>query len=113
MEPKEEERFVPRKAKEVIEKVVAEKTKSMKEYDATQAKQISMELVKDIKEGVKQLEIPRYKIVVQAVVGQVQGQGSFIASRCMWDIKTDNYASYSFKAPTYFVTVMVFGLYLE
>lgn len=41
--------------------------------------------------------MPRYKIVVQAALGEKRKQGARVASRCLWDINTDNYASYSFE----------------
>ena len=43
------------------------------------------------------LKYPRYKIVVQCVVGQNKAQGVRVASRCLWDASTDNFASFSFK----------------
>ena len=43
------------------------------------------------------LKMPRYKIVVQAALGQKRKQGARVASRCLWDINTDNYTSYSFE----------------
>lgn len=43
------------------------------------------------------LNIPRYKVVLQSVIGEVKGQGAYIASRCLWDTETDNYSSFSMK----------------
>jgi len=34
--------------------------------------------------------------VVQVVVGENKSQSARVASRCLWDTDTDNYASYSF-----------------
>lgn len=39
----------------------------------------------------------RYKVVVQTTIGQMRDQGIRIASRCLWDPTTDNYASCSFS----------------
>lgn len=39
----------------------------------------------------------RFKIIVQTTVGEMKDQGIRIASRCLWDPTTDNYASCSFK----------------
>ena len=47
--------------------------------------------------GTGQPGLERFKIVVQCVVGQIHGQGSRIASRCLWDADNDNDASVSFK----------------
>ncbi len=46
-----------------------------------------------IKARVKALAYPRYKVVVQVILGQSKHQGVKIASRCLWDTDTDNYAS--------------------
>lgn len=43
-----------------------------------------------------QLHLPRYKIIVQTTVGQMRNQGIRVASRCLWDLNTDNYASASY-----------------
>lgn len=47
--------------------------------------------------SVEEVNIPRYKLVVQAVVGQVLGQGAYTASRCLWDSSVDNYVSCQFR----------------
>lgn len=46
---------------------------------------------------ISDLNIPRYKVVLQSVIGEVKGQGAYIASRCLWDTETDNYSSFSMK----------------
>ena len=43
------------------------------------------------------LDLPRYKIVVQVTIGERKHQAIQVASRCLWDSKTDNYASASFQ----------------
>ncbi|RYH29478.1 hypothetical protein EON65_08275 [archaeon] len=35
----------------------------------------------------------RFKVVVQTTIGQLHDQGIRVASRCLWDPTTDNYAS--------------------
>jgi len=42
------------------------------------------------------LKKTRFKIVVQTTIGQMRDQGIRIASRCLWDPTTDNYASCSY-----------------
>ncbi len=43
------------------------------------------------------LKYPRYKFVVQVVLGQNKRQGVRVASRCLWDVDNDSHASFSFK----------------
>ena len=59
------------------------------------------------------LNMPRYKFIVQVALGEVRDQGVRVASRCLWDTETDNFASYSFKNDSLWCTVMVFGTYAE
>ncbi len=59
------------------------------------------------------LNFSRYKIIVQAVVGQQKMQGVRVVSRCLWDTDTDNCSSYTYTSDSLWATVMVFGLYVE
>jgi len=112
MKPKDNERFIPRQVEAIIKEVMDKKLKKAK-FDDAKCKQLALELCSEIKERVKDLNIPRYKVVLQSVIGEVKGQGAYIASRCLWDTETDNYASFSMKNSSLFCVVMVFGLYLE
>lgn len=112
MTPMDERRFVPETVNMII-KAVLDKKLATHTYSETESQQVALDLCAEIKEKVKALNIPRYKIILQSVIGEIKGQGAYITSRCLWDTKSDNYASYSFQNASMFCTVMVFGLYLE
>lgn len=112
LEPREQERFYPHKVKAIIEEVVSTKLED-KEFDYAEAKRQAEEIVHEVKERVKQLSIPSYKIVVQSVIGQVEGQGVRVASKCLWDESNDNYASFTYTNQSLFCTGIVFGIYYE
>jgi hypothetical protein len=80
----------------IIRDIMDKKLKKAK-FDDQKCKVLALELCTEIKEKVKDLNIPRYKVVLQSVIGEVKGQGAYIASRCLWDTETDNYASFSMK----------------
>lgn len=40
--------------------------------------------------------LPRYKIMVQVVVGEQKGEGVRMGTRCLWDAATDTLASETF-----------------
>lgn len=40
-----------------------------------------------------EMNLPRYKYVVQVVIGEQRGEGVRMGSRCFWDSETDNVAS--------------------
>ncbi|XP_070196136.1 dynein light chain Tctex-type protein 2B-like isoform X2 [Littorina saxatilis] len=70
-------------------------------------------LADDIKAKVKALNFDRYKLVCHVVIGQKKDQAVMTCSRCAWDDKLDNYASYTFQNAHIFCTASVFGIYTE
>lgn len=57
--------------------------------------------------------MPRYKIMVKVIIGEVKGQGFKVASKCLWDPTLDNFASYQFQNEKLFAVGIVFGTYYE
>ncbi len=58
----------------------------------------SVQIAEQVKQRIKsEMNIPRYKIVVQVIIGEMKDQGVRVASKCLWDADSDNYASYSFR----------------
>ena len=41
----------------------------------------------------QEMNLARYKYVVQVVIGEQRGEGVRMGSRCFWDSETDNVAS--------------------
>ena len=103
-------RFYPSKVKQLIEAVVS-KYMAEKDYDHNQAKTWAEDVVDQIKSEVKTLNIPNYKIVVQSVIGQLTGQGVRVTSKCFWDHKTDNFATFTYENQSLFCTAVVYGVY--
>ena len=112
LEPKESDRFYPSKVRDCISQIVTHYLKD-KEYDHAAANTLAQKIADEIKSAVKGLSIPSYKIVVQTVIGQVQGQGVRVASKCLWDDQNDNYASFTYTNNSLFCTGIVFGIYYE
>lgn len=76
------------------------------------------ELVKMIADKIRdrcksELNIPRYKLIVQLTIGQRKDQGARITSRCLWDTTTDQYASTSYQNKMVWASALVFGLYTD
>lgn len=70
-------------------------------------------LLQVIKVRVKDLMIPRYKIVVVTHIGQLNEQSMQIGSRCLWDPASDTFASYVFKNTSLFALAVVYAVYFE
>jgi hypothetical protein len=112
LEPKDSERFMPAKVRAVISDVCTEKLTGLS-YDHTQAQNLALELSNMVKLRCRTLNMPRYKLAVQTVVGELGGQGIRIASKALWNDQMDNWASFTFQSQNLFATVMVFGCYFE
>merc|ERR1712205_275661 len=113
MEPEEDERFYPSKAKEITEKVIEEELAN-RQYDDDMAKSWSLNISDRVRELVHEsLPKSRFKIVVQTVIGAKADQAIRVASRCLWDANFDNYASATWSNSTLFCTVLVFALYTD
>lgn len=55
----------------------------------------------------------RYKLVVEATLGQKRGQAMRIASRCLWNTKTDVFATESYEGEDVYCTCQVYAMYYE
>ncbi|KAG9343117.1 hypothetical protein JZ751_014089, partial [Albula glossodonta] len=61
-----------------------------------------------IKARVKELMIPRYKIIVQINIGQLSAQNMRSGSRCLWDPVNDTFSSHAFKNSSLFAVASVY-----
>lgn len=66
-----------------------------------------------VKARVKDMMIPRYKIIVVISIGQLTGQNMRVGSRCLWDAANDTFASHSFKNSSLFAVANVYAVYFE
>jgi len=112
LEPEEPEKFFPSQAKAVASKIIEEKLKDAV-YDDNEMEFLSCEISNAVREAVVALNIPRFKVVVQTVIGQMKDQGIRVASRCLWDTSTDNYACCEYRNQELFCNVMVFAMYTD
>jgi hypothetical protein len=82
-------------------------------YDANHAKQFTVLLAERIRNQIKQLPFPRYKIVTEVSIGQKKGQDLRITSRCLWDLKWDRHITITKETSDAYVTVTIFYIYTE
>ncbi|CAD8065281.1 unnamed protein product [Paramecium primaurelia] len=113
VEPKDEEKFYPSKIRKVIQEIMDDKLKN-ETYDANNTPILAEELVKKIRNKIRDsIKMPRFKIAVQVVIGEVKGQGCKVTSKNLWDPTWDNYASYAFQNESIYGVAIVFGVYYE
>lgn len=107
-----QQKFESYKVKKIIEDVFEAQLKT-ETYDQNASKQMCMTLSEMIKNKVKDLKVPRYRIVCVVSIGQLRDQGFRMGSQCVWDPKHDTFASSSYKNNSLFAIGTVFGVYLE
>ncbi|CAN0039697.1 unnamed protein product, partial [Scytosiphon promiscuus] len=58
------------------------------------------------------MNLARYKYVVQVVIGEQRGEGVRMGSRCFWDSDTDNVASETYINDSIFCVATAYAVYL-
>jgi hypothetical protein len=81
-------------------------------YDPPAAAQMARRLAEDARQRLRALGYGRYKLVVQAAVGERAGQAVRCASRCLWG-EGDGWASESYESDALYCVVQVHALYHE
>ncbi|MCO5596646.1 hypothetical protein L7F22_050714 [Adiantum nelumboides] len=102
--------FLPGKAKGIIRSTLKERLSAIS-YDGEAASGWVRDIVDTIKNRLKEMEYERYKIVVQAAIGEKRGQGFSMACRCFWDPNTDDYAEETFSNDDIFGVAVAFAVY--
>mmetsp|Transcript_130857 Transcript_130857/g.419658 ORF Transcript_130857/g.419658 Transcript_130857/m.419658 type:complete len:125 (-) Transcript_130857:115-489(-) len=109
--PEYKNKFRVGPTREIIKEVLQSKLeKAQYNMETTQA--LTKQVADDIKDRLKDLMLPRYKIVVQVAIGEQRGQGVRMGSRCFWDSDTDSYASETYSNETLFCVATAYGVYL-
>lgn len=111
MEPREESKFLPVTVENMIKRQL-----QFRLTDVTYSencKEIAKDLSSEIKDRIKSLNFPRFKLVCNVIIMENKGQGVHVTSRSVWNADTDNFASYTFKNPSLIATAYVHGVYFE
>ncbi|NXI79973.1 TC1DA protein, partial [Rhipidura dahli] len=82
-------------------------------YEPGPCREAARDIAEVVKARVKELGVPRYKIVVVTLIGQLGEQSLQVSSRCLWDPGTDTFSSYVFKNSSLFAVANVYGVYFE
>ncbi|XP_070543683.1 dynein light chain Tctex-type protein 2B-like [Ptychodera flava] len=84
-----------------------------KEYDPKTTSMLASKISDTIKHKVKLMNFKRHKVVVYVTIGTVSGQGITAASLCLWDTKTDDFASVTYENSSLFAIANVYATYYE
>ncbi len=112
IKPKQKEKFKPGKAKEMIGEVLSTQLKQQKSYNPDAAQSLSKTIAEQVKDKLKELNLPRYKYIVQVSIGEQKGQGVRVGCKCFWDFDTDHCATETFINDSIFCLCTVYAVYL-
>ncbi|XP_062412018.1 dynein light chain Tctex-type 5 [Sardina pilchardus] len=105
-------RFPVMTVNDILKDVLASYLQEEK-YEAELCRQMTKTISEVVKARVKDLMIPRYKIIVLISIGQLSDQNMRMGSRCLWDVANDTFSSHTFKNSSLFAIANVFGVYSE
>lgn len=112
MEPENDYRFRPYRIQPKVLEILVDQLKD-KPYNPAMSNDQVKEVSRSVLQLMKNFQMPRYKIIVQTVIGQKLDQLIRIASRCLWDPKTDNMFSVNYETQDMMAVVTVYGVYLD
>lgn len=109
-----ERKFQSSAAQQVINELLETYLKT-EQYDPNASAQMTKTLAQIIKDGVKELNYTRYKIICIVTIGQMlDGDvGILQASRCVWDTNWDTFASGVYTNKTLYGIATVYAIYQE
>uniref|UniRef100_A0A1A9W2D0 Dynein light chain n=1 Tax=Glossina brevipalpis TaxID=37001 RepID=A0A1A9W2D0_9MUSC len=112
MRPTLDEAFKTQNIRQIIREVVHDKLQG-KAYNVDDIGQWIRDIADTVNTTVQErLLMPRYKYVVQVMIGQQTGAGCHYFAKCYWDVDTDSHISFTYTNPTLFCVCTVFGIYL-
>ncbi|KAI8509210.1 Tctex-1 [Branchiostoma belcheri] len=112
MAPDEGRKFSATKVEAVMNMVLQQYLENEK-YDPATSPNLTTILADVVKNRVKELNFPRYKIVSHVCIGQTDNNDVELASRCLWDQDKDNFATVTYRNDSLFAVATVYGVYFE
>ncbi|KAI9089815.1 Tctex-1 family-domain-containing protein [Phlyctochytrium arcticum] len=108
--PNFKQKFRPAIASKVIHQILADRLTGAT-YHPDTCSQWTREIADEVKNRLKELDLPRYKYIVNVVIGEMRGEGVRMGCRCFWDADTDNVAQDTFINDSLFCVAVAFGVF--
>ncbi|XP_026854170.1 tctex1 domain-containing protein 1 [Electrophorus electricus] len=105
-------RFPVLTVQDILKDVLASYLQEEK-YEPELCRQMTKTISEVVKARVKDMMIPRYKVIVVISIGQLTDQNMRMGSRCLWDAASDTFSSHTFKNSSLFAVANVYGVYFE
>ncbi|XP_028169378.1 dynein light chain Tctex-type protein 2B-like [Ostrinia nubilalis] len=105
------EKFQAQNVRDIILSTMQEQLMG-RQYRADQAPRWARAIANGVRQRVQELEMKRYKIIVQCTILEMKGAGIKCGQRCIWDPETDDYIDDMFKNDTIFCYTIAYGVYM-
>ncbi|XP_064621633.1 dynein light chain Tctex-type 5-like [Lineus longissimus] len=112
MSPDDGKKFMSMRAEQLMQNSLAKFLDGVK-YDPKRCGRLIKVIAEDIKSKIREMDIPRFKVICYVVIGQAGGQGLEIGSRAVWDDMHDNHATATYDNPSIFAAATVYAIYYE
>ena len=112
MQADEKRTFQAMKVEYIIKDILNNRLKNV-QYDPDMCNGITKQLCKDIREKTKQFQYNKCRLITQVLVGQDSDQSIQIASRCLWNTSTDNFAAATFRNSSVYAVAVVYGVNMD
>ncbi|ELU01342.1 hypothetical protein CAPTEDRAFT_85972, partial [Capitella teleta] len=110
MVPKDTEKFRAGVVRETVERILKLGVDG-RLYNARDAPRLACTLSSLITKKLKDLNMTRYKIVCNIVIGQNMNQALIVVSQCIWNTQTDTYLHCTYKTTDMMVVACVHAVY--
>ena len=112
IEPENDFRFRPYRLQPKVLEILIDQLKD-KTYQTINQSELVKDLSRNVLQLMKNFPMSRYRLIAHTVIGEKNGQLMRIASRCLWDPKTDNMISVSYETKDMVAVVVIYGVYLD
>ncbi|ELU09301.1 hypothetical protein CAPTEDRAFT_151877 [Capitella teleta] len=111
-QPDQKNKFCAEKAERILKDVLESHLHKVK-YDAEHCSRLAHTLCSVIKARIKDEGYDRYRLIAQVIIGQDTEQGVQLASRCLWNPLSDNFAAATYRNSSVYSIGLIYGLYLD
>ncbi|CAK1599462.1 unnamed protein product [Parnassius mnemosyne] len=105
------EKFQCQNVRDIISSTMKEQLMG-RQYRADQAPKWAKLIANAVRQRVQELDMNRYKILVQSTIIEMKGAGVKCAQRCIWDPETDDYVGDLYRNDTMLCYTIVYGVYI-
>ncbi|KAG0321290.1 hypothetical protein BGZ99_004031 [Dissophora globulifera] len=104
------QKFRPQVATKFMQQIIQSHLQS-KSYRAEEAQKLSKTIAEEIKSKLIELDLGRYKYVVNVVLGENHGGGARMDARCHWDQESDGSAQAFFTNDSLWCAAVAFAVF--